>query len=223
MKKIGLITIGQSPRNDIMSDILPILKDSAEILQRGALDHLSKAQLSEIVPGPADTVLISSLRDGTSILMAEEKILDLLQNCIKELESLDVSGIMLLCTGDFKDSLSSSVPLLFPNKILSGLLPSLCDERKLSILVPDRAQREDAVDHWRKLGIEAEAFALSPYCSTDDEIRQAAEALSEVSGNYVLLDCMGYSAEIKKRISDCCNKNVLLPRTLLAAVLKELI
>jgi len=223
MKKIGLITIGQSPRNDIMSDILPILGNRAEILQKGALDNLSQDQLSEIAPGPCDTVLVSSLRDGTSVLMAEEKILKLLQKCIEELESLGVSGIMLLCTGDFKDTLSSSVPLLFPNKILSGLLPALCDEGKLLILVPEPAQKAEAVHHWRKLGIEAEAFALSPYCCTHDEIRQTAAALSEVSGDYVLLDCMGYSAEIKEGISDCCNKNIILPRTLLAAVLKELI
>lgn len=223
MKKIGLITIGQSPRNDIMSDILPILGNSTEILQKGALDNLSKSQLSEIKPGPTDTILVSSLRDGTSVLMAEEKILGLLQNCIRELENLSVSGIMLLCTGDFKDTLSSNVPLLFPNKILSGLIPSLCDKGNLLILVPESAQKKEAVHHWKKLGINAKAFALSPYCSTDDELRQTAAALSEATGDYILLDCMGYSAEMKDRISGCCNKNILLPRTLLASVLKEII
>ena len=86
MKKIGFITIGQSPRDDIMKDILPIIGDDIEILQKGALDNLSEEELEEIAPQSGDTVLVSSLRDGRSVSMAEEKIIVHLQRCIDELE-----------------------------------------------------------------------------------------------------------------------------------------
>ena len=94
MKKIGFITIGQSPRDDIMKDILPIIGDDIEILQKGALDNLSEEELEEIAPQSGDTVLVSSLRDGRSVSMAEEKIIVHLQRCIDELEVCGVSGIM---------------------------------------------------------------------------------------------------------------------------------
>ena len=47
MKKIGAITVGQSPRVDLIPEIQPILGDSVEIIQAGALDGLSKEEISK--------------------------------------------------------------------------------------------------------------------------------------------------------------------------------
>ena len=44
MKKIGAITVGQSPRVDLIPEIQPILGDSVEIIQAGTLDGLSKEE-----------------------------------------------------------------------------------------------------------------------------------------------------------------------------------
>lgn len=222
MKKIGFITIGQSPRNDIMVDLLPVLGNNIEIIQRGALDTLSDLQLQSIVPCPEDTVLVSSLRNGAEIAMAEEKILPLLQSCIEDLECKDVDGIMLLCTGDFKNELSSTLPLIYPNRIIRGLLPALCTD-KLVVLVPEKDQKEDALLQWQEIGISAEIYAISPYESTLEDFQRLGGLLKTVEGGYVLMDCMGYSSAMKEKISSCSGKRVLLPRTLSAAVLKELI
>ena len=46
MKKIGAITVGQSPRVDLIPEIQPILGDSVEIIQAGALDGLSKEEIA---------------------------------------------------------------------------------------------------------------------------------------------------------------------------------
>lgn len=86
MGRLGLITIGQSPRQDIVQDMLPILGSSHELLQRGALDNLTATQLQNLAPNPGEQVLVSSLQDGTSVVMAETKVVNLLQDCIQELE-----------------------------------------------------------------------------------------------------------------------------------------
>ena len=54
MKKIGAITVGQSPRVDLIPEIQPILGDSVEIIQSGALDGLSKEEISKFVPRPGE-------------------------------------------------------------------------------------------------------------------------------------------------------------------------
>ena len=66
MKKIGAITVGQSPRVDLIPEIQPILGDSVEIIQTGALDGLSKEEIAKFVPRPGENVLVSRLTDGTS-------------------------------------------------------------------------------------------------------------------------------------------------------------
>ena len=70
MKRMGLITIGQSPRLDILSDIESVFDEDAELLQRGALDKLTQAELAALTPNEGETVLVSCLRDGTAVTMA---------------------------------------------------------------------------------------------------------------------------------------------------------
>ena len=45
--KIGALTIGQSPRNDLIPEIEAFFK-GAEIIQLGALDGLSKEQIADV-------------------------------------------------------------------------------------------------------------------------------------------------------------------------------
>ena len=51
MKKIGMITIGQSPRVDIVPEIKEILGEEIEVLEAGALDGLSLEQVRGFYPG----------------------------------------------------------------------------------------------------------------------------------------------------------------------------
>ena len=98
MKKIGAITVGQSPRVDLIPEIQPILGDSVEIIQAGALDGLSKEEIAKFVPRPGENVLVSRLTDGTSATFGESYILPRLQLCIDDLEQQGVSLILFLCT-----------------------------------------------------------------------------------------------------------------------------
>ena len=86
MVKIGAITIGQSPRDDIIRDIRPLLGEEIQLLQAGGLDGLSREEIEAFTPQPGDYVLISKLRDGSSVVFAERYILPRLQACIDRLE-----------------------------------------------------------------------------------------------------------------------------------------
>ena len=76
--KIGALTIGQSPRNDLIPEIEAFFK-GAEIIQLGALDGLSKEQIADLAPSGDDEILVSKLKDDSWALMAESKIISLLQ------------------------------------------------------------------------------------------------------------------------------------------------
>lgn len=75
--KIGALTIGQSPRNDLIPEIEAFFK-GAEIIQLGALDGLSKEQIADLAPSGDDEILVSKLKDDSWVLMAESKIISLL-------------------------------------------------------------------------------------------------------------------------------------------------
>ena len=49
-KTIGMITIGQSPRVDVVPEIREILGDGIEVLEAGALDGLSLEEVKGFSP-----------------------------------------------------------------------------------------------------------------------------------------------------------------------------
>lgn len=223
MKKIGFITIGEAPRRDIMKDIEPLLSDQLEILQAGALDNLTMEQIKELAPDKGDTVLVSSLQNGISVEMAEEKILNRLQECIRNLEDKGAEGIMFLCTGDFGDTFSSKVPVVYPNKLMYAVVQTLCTDGKLNVLVPDAEQVEEAERQWSRGGLKVKAVHLSPYTNSPEQFREKLAEAAFSDAAYIVMDCMGYSAEMKKAAMEVTGKKVILPRTLATEILKEIV
>ena len=86
MKKIGAITVGQTPRTDLIHEIAPILGDSIEIIQMGGLDGLTKEEIQTMTPAPGDHVLVSRLKDGSSVSFGESHILPRLEACMDQLK-----------------------------------------------------------------------------------------------------------------------------------------
>lgn len=222
MKKIGAITIGQSPRVDVTSDIMGILGD-IELIEAGALDGLTKDDIAKFKPEEGDYVLISRLNDGSSVVFAERYILPRLQDCINRLEAEGASLIMFFCTGDFPDNFTSNVPLIFPCKLLNGLVPALTTSSEIAVITPTPEQVPQCLDKWEKYVKTAHAVPASPY-GEPAELERAAEEISKMANvDLVVMDCIGYSAAMKHKVAEITGKNIVLSRTLLAHVAAELI
>ena len=68
MKKIGAITIGQSPRTDVTKDLKEILVDF-ELLECGALDEYSYQEVLEKFQPIDDNLFVSRMRNGKEVLL----------------------------------------------------------------------------------------------------------------------------------------------------------
>lgn len=221
MKKLGLITIGQSPRTDVIPDIAPIFGPEVELLQAGALDGLTKEEIAAFAPGPEDYVLISKLRDGSSAVFAERYILPRLQACVDRLETEGADMILFLCTGEFP-GFRSGIPLYFPCNILNGAVPALAPRRRIAVVTPRPEQLEQTVKKWEKLVDFVEVVAASPY-GDPEEMVHAADAVREIDVDLAVLDCIGYTSEMKRQFHDRSGKLTVLSRTIAARNLMELL
>lgn len=220
--KIGAITIGQSPRTDVTHDILPILGSEIQLLEAGALDGLTLQQIAAFAPYPGDYVLVSKMADGKEVRFAKKHVLGLLQNCIDKLQDQGVSVIVFLCTGDFPDIFVAKVPLIFPNKILHALVPAISKSSRIATITPSPEQVEQSQQKWSKYVNEVVAIPASPYQNALIEIEQAATILQDLDIDLVVMDCIGYSEEMKQLLRARTGKNILLSRTILARIIKEL-
>ncbi|WP_030105419.1 AroM family protein, partial [Actinoalloteichus caeruleus] len=50
LPRLGVVTIGQSPRVDLVPELLPRL-GRVEVVERGALDDLGRAEIAALAPG----------------------------------------------------------------------------------------------------------------------------------------------------------------------------
>ena len=128
MQRIGMLTIGQSPREDILEGMRPYLTHAVEIVQRGALDDLDDATLAALRPEPGGSVLVTRLRDGTEVQVSHEKLVPLLREGVNHLQECGVAFIVALCTGELTD-LQSDVLIVYPSRLLQGVVTGLAQGR----------------------------------------------------------------------------------------------
>lgn len=219
--KIGAVTIGQAPRTDVTADIMDIFGGRAELLQRGGLDGLTVEQIAQFKPGEGDYVLVSRLTDGTSVTFAERYILPRLQECINELEAEGARLIMFFCTGDFPESLTAGIPLVYPCHILNNVVPLLTKKSSIVTVTPSPLQVEQCEKKWSSYVDTVKAVPASPYGPWEDLVH-AAGIIKDMDADLVVLDCIGFTQEMKNMFARETGKLVVLPRTLLARVISEL-
>jgi len=63
---------------------------------------------------------------------------------------------------------------------------------------------------------------VSAYLSTEDDFRRAAEYLRDSDVDLVILDSLGYNIKMKNIVREVSGKPVILPRTVMAEIIREL-
>lgn len=216
--KIGLVTIGQSPRDDVTPTLKSFLGEKAQIIEKGALDGLKRSDIEKLAPKPGDYVLVTRLRDKTSVKVARHLITPKVQKCVKELEDLGVNFNVLLCTGEFP-RLKAKKPLIMLEPLITSF--ARCFKGgKIGVVVPEKEQIAHAEKRWsRKI---ASAFIV--YANPYDDIKaleEAAVQLAKENVDIIVLDCIGFTTEAWKLVRELTGKPVLLPQAILGCFLKS--
>jgi len=220
--KVGIATIGQSPRVDAIPEIKELISGDIEIVEKGALDGLTLKEVEKFKPKEDDEILVTRMWDGTEVTIGRSFILSKLQEKISELDGEGVELITLLCAGEFP-GIWSERPMLLPDKLLYGVLSSLHIRGKLGLMVPSEEQVNQLMKGFQDLGFEVIGVGVSPYKGDIGAIAGAANKLKQEGADLVVMDCFGYNLAMKGKVREVTGKPVLLVRSLLAEVLRELI
>ncbi|MDA8216320.1 MAG: AroM family protein [Dehalococcoidales bacterium] len=220
-RRIGAITIGQSPRTDVVPEMLEILGPDVELVQGGALDGLTNSQVAELAPQPGDYVLVTKLRDGTTVHVAEHHILPRMQAQIDRVTEAGVEVVALLCTGEFPPFNCPRL-LVKPQLVLHHFVAALAAGRRLGVVVPAREQVEQGYTRWQDVAGQVHVEEGSPYGDIS-ELERAAGVLREWRADLVVLDCIGFTKAMKARAAEIAAAPVILPRTVVARTLSELL
>lgn len=216
-RKVGLITMGKSNRKDMKEDIEDILQPKFDIVGIGILDGYSFEEIKEnFWPEDGESFIVSMIDDGQVVKISESNAFKLIGEKINILENEGIICNMLMCTGKFPDFDNKGI-LLRPERIIYSILKGM-DIKKLGIIVPDEEQVNDSLKQYYEFN--PEIVAASPYGSIDDIGRASSKLSKDV--DLVLLDCMGFTENMKKIVEDKTGLKVMLPRTLVAGILNNI-
>ncbi|HAF71545.1 MAG: AroM family protein [Acetothermia bacterium 64_32] len=218
MRRLGLITIGQSPRDDVVPELKTLLPKDVTIVEAGALDGLSREEIPP--PQAPERTLVTRMSDGTELAVDREFIHPRLEGAVRALEA-SADLIAYLCSGDLPD-FPARVPLLIPYRLLEGYLKAVRFPGPIGLLVPAPAQVKPALEELESWGIPALGQAISPY-SQAPKVGEAAAQLARKGAVAILLHCFGFSLAMREQAARASGLPVISVRSLLARALSELL
>jgi protein AroM len=217
--RVAFLTIGQSPRDDVIHEIKPLLSPSIEVVQHGLLDHLNSEEIERLRPAPEDTLLVSRLRDGSQVELDEKKISVLLYEAVELMKTkMSVEAAGILCTHEFPTR-QYPVPVIFPFTSVQFLLKHVLEVENLGAVVPSENQIEMARKKWGENITSIEA--KTPY-SEGKPWEEIAENFAQKNVSIIVLDCIGYTNKDRQAIQDAYPIPTLLPKTLLVYAINQL-
>ena len=97
-QRVAFVTIGQSPRNDVVPDILRSLDGPVEALEYGILDEVSHEGLFQASPGPDDPALLTRLRDGSDVVLSMNWTCQRVREVYRDVAAREIDLVVLMST-----------------------------------------------------------------------------------------------------------------------------
>ena len=221
-KRIGMVGVGQSPRSDTLPGMIEVLGKDVEIIEKGALDGLTRKEIQSLYPKEGMYPICTRLVDASQVTVGKQELIPRVQAKIEELNQEGVELIVLLCTGHFP-KFTSRCLLVEAERVVNRCTEALVsDYHTMGFMVPLPEQVESARKEFSYLTPHIVVVSASPY-KPREEMLQAAETLREGKVDLVIMHCMGYTKEHKRIIREITGKPALQANTMVAHTVAELL
>jgi len=216
---VAFLTIGQSPRGDLVPPMLEEMRSNVDPVEFGALDGMSRDEIAALTPEAGEERLVSRLRDGTEVALGKPAIERRLASILARLDERGYDLIVLLCTGRF-GRFRLKTPFIEPQHLVDHFVQGLAyGIERLGIMLPDAKQAEEFHD---VPGVDAKFCAASPYAAdSESQMRAAGERLADTG--LIVMHCMGYSEPMRQEVRRRAGRPVLLARRIVGQAIDSMI
>lgn len=216
--RFAFVTIGQTPRTDLVPDILRLLPSSVEVEEIGVLDGLSPEAVSRGAPGTGEERLVTRLRSGGQVVLQKRWVQDRLQGILHALDPEPFTAVVLLCTGEFPGLRGPGLFLDAQHLVDFGAAGLSAGARRVGVLLPLPEQARGF--HLSLPGAPELVFShASPY--GEDRFEEAGLELA--GADLVIMHCMGYTETQREVVARASGRPALLARRLVGTALANLL
>jgi protein AroM len=218
---LGIITVGQAPRDDIAQLFAAHAPPGTKVVLRGALDGLSDAEVDALQPESGGDTLYTRLRGLRDVRISKKAVTARSPAVLAKLRADGCDVLVYACTGEFPP-MAGDEGVLFPSRVLAGLAAGLLPQGRLGLLIPLAEQGEKLASKWARPGLEVVVEALAPSAGAG-EAAAAAHRLAAHKPDLVAMDCMSYTPITKEWVKGPLGVPALLAITATGRVLREML
>src|SRR5690625_571706 len=183
---------------------------------------MTENEIALLAPTKEDQLLVSRLQDGSEVRLSKEKILPIVQDRIDELNDEGAHLILIACTGRFP-IFTSKVEIIYPDFLLSHVVIGTFMNGTIGVIIPNENQKEMIENKWNKDGFAIVHKASSPYTFSEEKFIQAIQTLEQKEIKTIVLDCFGYTNEMKQLAQKHTEKPIVLSRNIIYKLIAEII
>lgn len=220
-ERLGVLVIGQAPRPDIETELRAVLGSAVAVHVVGALDGLGREAIDGLRPAGPHDALFTTLPDGSGVVISKAEVTKRAQARLDALADAGVEVTLMNCTGEF-EGLVPRGHLVFPSAVLTGMVRGLLPRGRLGVFAPLAEQEATMQAKWGRGEWQVEVLALRPGAS-GPEVDAAARAMAARRPDLVVLDCMGYTQELKAHVRRATGVRAVLAISAVARALQELL
>jgi protein AroM len=216
--RLAFVTIGQSPRIDMVPEMLADIGGTVTAREYGALDTASEDEIVALRPEPGETSFASRLRDGREVVLSKERVEIRLAALLEEVDRHGHDAIVLLCTGTQVEPLKNTL-MVEAQRIVDATVEALAAScPRLGVIVPLQRQVEEFPAR-HVFSIAPELVAASPYAGDD----MAEKAVALADRDLIVMHCMGYTEAMRAQVQAVVKAPVLLSRRIVSGAVRQLI
>lgn len=179
-----------------------------------------------LAPEDGEAPLISRLRDGRSVLLGHGAIVPRITDAVARAERDGAAATLLLCTGRFP-AVRARRPLLFAEPLVQQAVAATVGTDPVGIVCPHPDQAEDVSRRWAELlPGRVQTVTADPYGPAErvlDDIATAARTLADRGSSWLVLDCIGYTEQMRTAAVRAAGRPVLLARAIAVRMAAEVV
>ncbi|WP_366653666.1 AroM family protein [Fodinicurvata sp. EGI_FJ10296] len=216
--RVAIVTGGQTPRNDLVPDVLAHLPEPYDVHQFGALDGLDEQAIAGLAPEPGDPGFSTLLRSGRQVVISKSRIGERLAKLMAGLDEKHFDLVVLLSTGLVRNFESRS-PTVNGQRALESAVNALVSAgQTVGVIQPIARQ----VPVTTLDGVEGVEFRLTSAAAGDaDALARAAEDLSGC--DIIVLNAVTFDEHDRAVVSKASGKPVVLARRVIAGAVRLLL
>ena len=212
------LSVGQSPRADIIDEMLESLDLPIVPVEIGALDGLSSAQIADLKVRPGEASIVTRLADGSDVVISKPRIAERMAAIAAGFHRNEFDLVVILSTGLFRD-FESTCPMVNAQRAMESTVISLAAQGAAVGLVQPLAQQINELD----IPALASYRVTASYAADGDKALLANALLDLADCEIIVLNSVSFTDADRQMVAKASGKPVVLARRIIASAIRLLL